>query len=498
MTSEVRLQDSSATLYAAFDRVRGKLDVSSFRSYLLSLIFLRHLSILHNVSKKAASVGFVESDRAVFDINIPLAARFNTLFEQRDESGNGARIDQALRLIENANTSTFSGLFAPVHFDRFQSIEGGDVLLRELLELLWRDQNAASESCTIVSLERSADLYEAAIAYFSEFEGKRGGEFSTPPAVCALLAEILDIGPEETVCDPVCGAGSLLISVCSNTRSRYGSSPQKVFGQDINQEACSLARMNLFIHGQYENLILQGDTLQSPRLVHNNELIKFDVVVSHPPFQLKWNAADAVNAAFPDRFYRGIPPDSKADFAFISHMLATLKEHTGRMAVVVAHGILFRGNIEGKIRQQLINENIIDAVISLPPKLFFNSSIPTAILLFKKIRGRDKDDIIFIDATRDFVKGKNINSFSSEQVHKIASTLESYKEIDGFSRLVSLAEIRDNDYNLSFTRYFDKDDSDSPPKIGIGELRSEREKLQTEIRRLDQELELHFKRLGFR
>lgn len=497
MTSEIQLQDSSATLYAAFDKVRGKLDVNSFRSYLLSLIFLRHLFILSNVSKKLVPAGVEGSDRAQFDIVIPPTAGFDFLFDQRDTPGNGARINHALHQIESANTSRFTDLFAPVHFDRFQSIEGGNYLLRELLELLWDDQNPISESFTIVSLERSADLYEAAIAYFSEFEGKRGGEFSTPPAVCTLLAGILDVGAEETVSDPVCGTGSLLVSICSNTRARYGRAPQKVFGQDINQEACSLARMNLLMHGQYENLILQGDTLQSPKLVHNNELIKFDAVVSHPPFQLRWDATEAVNAAFPERFYRGVPPDSKADFAFISHMLATLKEHTGRMAVIVAHGILFRGNIEGKIREQLITENVIDAIISLPPKLFFNTSIPTAILVFKKAKRCAKEDIIFIDATRDFIKGKNINSFSSEHIHRIVSTLETYSEISGFSRIVSLSEVRNNDYNLSFTRYFDENDSDASPKVSIAELRSDREKLLTEIQSLDQELQFQFKRLGF-
>ena len=253
----------------------------------------------------------------------------------------------------------------------------------------------------------------------------------------------------DRICDPTCGSGGLLI----NAAEQVPDGNFAVFGQEINGSTLALAKMNMFLHGLDNARIERGDTLNNPQLKEDDRLMQFNVVVANPPFSLdKWGAEDAHKDPY-SRYHRGIPPKSKADWAFISHMVETAVDDGGRVGVVVPHGVLFRGSSEGKIREAMIQENLLEAVIGLPEKLFFGTGIPAAILIFRK--GRKKEDVLFIDASSEFGTGTKQNRLTPENIEKILKTYEDFKTTDKYSYVATPKEIEENDYNLNIPRYVD-------------------------------------------
>ena len=273
-----------------------------------------------------------------------------------------------------------------------------------------------------------------------------------------------------------------------------GSKQYALFGQEAIGSTWSLAKMNMFLHGEDNHRIEWGDTIRNPKLQDaNGGLLHFDVVTANPPFSLdKWGHEDAESDHF-GRFRRGIPPKTKGDYAFISHMIETLKPETGRMGVVVPHGVLFRASSEGKIRKQLIDENLLDTVIGLPEKLFFGTGIPAAILLFKKHKTDNK--VLFIDASREFKSGKNQNALTSDNIQKIVDTYKARKNVDKYAYLATLEEIAENDYNLNIPRYVDTFEEEA--EIDLMAVRSERLALKTELADLDAEMAGYLEELGY-
>ena len=253
--------------------------------------------------------------------------------------------------------------------------------------------------------------------------------------------------------------------------------------------------MNMFLHGEDNHRIEWGDTIRNPLLKDKNGtgLLHFDVVTANPPFSLdKWGHEDAANDPY-GRFRRGVPPKTKGDYAFISHMIETLKPDTGRMGVVVPHGVLFRGSSEGKIRKQLIEENLLDTVIGLPEKLFFGTGIPAAILIFKKQKTDDK--VLFIDASREFETGKNQNQLTPENIQKIINTYKARETTDKYSYLANSEEIAENDFNLNIPRYVDTFEEEE--EIDLMVVRTERLALQKQLKNLEVEMEGYLKELGY-
>lgn len=283
---------------------------------------------------------------------------------------------------------------------------------------------------------------------------KKAGEFFTPRSISTLLAKLANPQEGARICDPACGSGSLLITAANE----IGSNNYSLFGQERTGATYSLARMNMFLHGIDSARIEWCDTLNNPQLIEQDKLMQFDIVVANPPFSLdKWGEENAKGDRF-NRFHRGVPPKSKGDFAFISHMIETAKRGSGRVAVIVPHGVLFRGSSEGKIRESLIKENLLDAVVGLPPQLFQSTGIPVAILVFDRSReaggkNENKKDVVFIDASREFEAGKNQNKLRDEDVAKIIDTYLNRKAIDKYSHIATIEEIAENDYNLNIPRY---------------------------------------------
>ena len=273
-----------------------------------------------------------------------------------------------------------------------------------------------------------------------------------------------------------------------------GSKKYALYGQEAIGSTWALAKMNMFLHSEDNHRIEWGDTIRNPKLLDNNGgLLHFDVVTANPPFSLdKWGFEDAENDHF-GRFHRAVPPKTKGDYAFISHMIETLKPETGRMGVVVPHGVLFRGSSEGTIRQKLIEENLLDAVIGLPSNLFFGTGIPAAILIFKK--QKIDNNVLFIDASREYKSGKNQNQLTEENIQKIVDTYRNGENVEKYAYLASLEEIRENDYNLNIPRYVDTFEEEA--EIDLMAVREERLALQTELAALEAEMEGYLKELGY-
>ena len=333
------------------------------------------------------------------------------------------------------------------------------------------------------------DAYEYLISQFASSAGKKAGEFYTPQQVSKILAKIVTMGKKriKSAYDPSCGSGSLLLRVSKEAEV------SDFYGQELNQSTYNLARMNMILHDvKYEDFdIQQGDSLENPRHLD----MRFEAVVANPPFSAKWSA----DKRFMDdeRFsaYGKLAPKSKADYAFVQHMIYQLDEN-GTMAVVLPHGVLFRGNAEGTIRKYLVEEkNYLDAVIGLPPNVFYGTGIPAAILVFKKCR-EDDADVYFIDASKYFEKFKNQNRLRNEDVERIVNAYAKRDEIDKFAHAVSLDEIKENDYNLNIPRYVDTFEEEEP--VDLDEVVNKLENQEKDIKAVDQEIEKYCNELGIK
>lgn len=331
------------------------------------------------------------------------------------------------------------------------------------------------------------DAYEYLIGQFASGAGKKAGEFYTPQEVSQILARIVTVGKKrlKSVYDPACGSGSLLLRI-----GRYVH-VERYFGQEMNNTTYNLARMNMILHDiHFDSFsIKQDDTLKNPEHLE----YKFEAVVANPPFSATWEGDKNPLNAQDERFspWGKLAPVNKADYAFITHMVHQLDE-TGTMAVVMPHGVLFRGAAEGVIRKALIERNYLDAVIGLPANLFYGTSIPACILVFKKCRTRD--DVLFIDSSKHFEKGKNQNRLRPSDIDKIIETYENWQDIDKYSHVATIDEIKENDYNLNIPRYVDTFEEEA--EIDIAAVAKDIRQIDAEMKEIDEKIATFTKELG--
>jgi type I restriction enzyme M protein len=313
--------------------------------------------------------------------------------------------------------------------------------------------------------------------------------------VSRLLAKLAAPKPGNTICDPACGSGSLLIQASQEVRSENFA----LYGQEVNGATWALARMNMFLHARDAARIEWCDTLNSPALVEGDHLMRFDVVLANPPFSLdKWGAENADTDQY-KRFWRGVPPKSKGDYAFITHMIEIAKRQSGRVAVIVPHGVLFRGGAEGRIRQQLIEENLLDAVVGLPANLFTTTGIPVAILIFDRSRedggaNMGRRDVLFIDASREFTPGKTQNVMDEAHVARVLETYSSRTEVARYSHRASPEEIAENDFNLNIPRYVDTFEAEE--EIDVAAVQKDIVRIEAELAEVRSKMAGYLKELG--
>ena len=491
----------NAAVWSACDTFRGTVDPSIYKDYVLTMLFLKYISdVWHDhYTRYQAEHGdhpelieeLLKNERFV----LPPQASFPALHAARHLPGNGERIDKALHAIEEANLGKLRDVFQDISFN---SNKLGDEaqkndILRHLLEDFAGPELNLRES-RVGSLDVIGNAYEFLIKNFATTAGKKAGEFYTPPEVSMLMARLMNPQPGEEICDPTCGSGSLLMKCSQLIRARSGGRRYALYGQEAIGSTWALAKMNMFLHAEDNHRIEWGDTLRNPRLLDSEGRLKrFDIVVANPPFSLeKWGHEGAAHDPH-QRFRRGIPPRTKADYAFILHMVETMKPDRGRMAVVVPHGVLFRGAAEGKIRRRLIEENLLDAVIGLPEKLFYGTGIPAAILV---LRQRKPDDtVLFIDASRSYQDGKNQNLLRPQDLDTIMDTVQARRSVDKYAHLATAAEIAGHDFNLNIPRYVNT--FEAAERIDLSAVRAERLKLQAELAVLEQKMAGFLKELGY-
>ena len=439
-------KDIEQVLWNACDSFRGKIDSSRYKDYILSVLFVKYLS---DVSKERREEYIKQYDGDMRRVERAMSrerfamdeqSTFDYLYANRNDAEIGQKINVALNHIEEHNSGKLCNVFRAIDFNSqvdFGEPKEKNTTLRNLLE----DFNGLDlRPSQLGSADIIGDAYEYMIAMFASDAGKKGGEFFTPSQVSELVASLVQPKENDRIYDPTCGSGGLLLKAYK----KVPSGKVAIYGQELNAQTWALCTMNMFLHGVDDARIWQGDTLSNPQNVEDDNLMKFQVVVANPPFSLdKWDSgflseaeADSKGkkkmSAELDQYHRfdwGVPPTSKGDYAFVLHMLSSLDAENGRMAVVLPHGVLFRGASEGKIRRQLVEMNLLDAVIGLPANLFYGTGIPACILVFKK--NRTCRDVLFIDASGDgnFEKGKNQNILRDSDITRIRDIRASEKRV---------------------------------------------------------------------
>jgi type I restriction enzyme M protein len=471
-------------LWRACDTFRGTIDASEYKNYLLVMLFVKYVSDSWTEHYEQLQVQYgddkerilrrLERERFV----LPPDCRFDDVYTKRNDTNLGEVINKALEQIEEANKLKLAGVFRNIDFNSEANLgqtRERNTRLKMLLEDFANPKLDLRPS-RIGNLDVIGNAYEYLIAKFAAGAGKKAGEFYTPGEVSELMAELVAPQPGERICDPTCGSGSLLIK-CANYVRRQGSDNYSLFGQEATGGTWALAKMNMFLHGVDSARVEWGDTIRNPKLLENDKLMRFEVVVANPPFSLdKWGADDVASDRF-KRFNRGIPPKGKGDFAFISHIVETMSLERGRVAVVVPHGVLFRGSSEGKIRQQLIAENLLDAVIGLPSNLFFGTGIPAAVLVFK--RNKPDNKVLFIDGSRDYADVKTQNNLRAADIAKIVAAYTQRETVEKYAYLAGFDEIQENDFNLNIPRYVDTFEEEA--EIDIGAVQAEIDGLEEEL-----------------
>ena len=493
--SKLTQQEINYQVWKACDTFRGTIDATQYKDYILTMLFIKYISDV-NKEKRADYLEKYNGDKERVEramkherFKVPEDSSFDYLYENRNADNLGELINIALENIEDANRSKLEKVFRNIDYNSEPNLGQTKDRNRRLKHLLTDFEGLDLRPSNLEGNDVIGDSYEYLIANFASDAGKKAGEFYTPAQVSTLLAKLVEPKEGDRVCDPTCGSGSLLLKVADE----IGSKNVSLNGQELNGSTWALARMNMFLHEMDNAHIQWGDTLNNPLLRENdNALTKYDVVVANPPFSLdKWGA-DNASADRYQRFHRGIPPKSKGDYAFITHMIETLNEH-GKAGVVLPHGVLFRGSSEGKIRKQLIDENLLKAVIGLPANLFFGTGIPATILVFDKNKG-DNTDVLFIDASNEFENAKNQNKLSDANIDKIIGTYKGWRTVDKYSYVASLDEIKENEYNLNIPRYVDTFEEEEP--VDIKATQEEIKAIKLQIGEVEKKLEQHLEALG--
>jgi type I restriction enzyme M protein len=498
----VNQDEINAVLFRACDTFRGAVSSAQYKEYILAMLFLKYLSDTwdeHVAEYRLRYPGDEERVQRMLSRErfvLPPESHFQYLFAHREADDIGQQINIAFAGLEEANRAKLENVFRGVNFNS-ESILGQTKDRNRRLKNLLHDFNVPAldlRPSRIGTIDVIGNAYEYLIGYFASQAGKKGGEFYTPREVAELLATLLSPPKGSTICDPACGSGSLLIRVANHVAEH----DYDLYGQEVNGETWALCRMNLFLHGVDKARIEWGDTLNNPKLLEENprtgaqSLKKFDIVVANPPFSLdKWGAEEAAKDPF-RRYTRGIPPKSKADYAFITHMVETADPKHGRVGVIVPHGVLFRGGAEKKIRQKLLEEGVIETVIGLPANLFFGTGIPAAILLLR--RGRAERDVLFVDASHEFEPGKKQNRLREADIARIAGTVAARKSEPKYAHVASFDEIQENEYNLNIPRYVDTFEAEAP--VDLAATQRIIADLEQELARTRTAMKKHLEALG--
>ena len=499
--------DITSKLWEMANKLRGTMDASEYKNYILPFMFYRYLSEnqdeylkangledFYEVTTEEEKEDYLEEISKGIGYAIDPAYTWNKIVSKIEN--HKIKASDFQDMFDSFNTNAKRNELAEADFANvFSDVNLGDNRLGSST-----NERAKALNDIVVMINEFTfkddsgrdvlgDVYEYLIGQFAANAGKKGGEFYTPHEVSQVLAKIVTIdaegaGSQFRVYDPTMGSGSLLLTVQKELPHGDEAGSVDFYGQELNTTTYNLARMNLMMHGvNYRNMELKrADTLDADWPFDEKDgaqiPLKFDAVVANPPYSQNWNIKD-VDREKDTRFKGyGVAPASKADYAFVLHGLYHL-DKAGTMAIVLPHGVLFRGASEGKIRKNIIDNNLLDAVIGLPANLFYGTSIPTCVLVFKGREARQNKDILFIDASNDFEKGKNQNKLTSDNIKNIIDTYRNRENVEKYSHVASLAEIKENDYNLNIPRYVDTFEEEEV--IPLSEVAQELTEVKAEI-----------------
>ena len=449
----ISLNQLESHLWESANILRGPVDAADFKTYIFPLLFFKRIcdvwdeeyqEIVDETGDEQLA-WFPESHR----FQIPEDCHWNDV---RTKASNvGAALQRAMREIEKANPDTLYGVFGDAQWSNKERLP--DALLKDLIEhfsqLPLGNQNVASDLL--------GDAYEYLIKKFADATNKKAGEFYTPRSVVRLMIDMLDPKEAETIYDPACGTGGMLLAAVQHVKEMHGDVKRlwgKLYGQEKNLTTSSIARMNLFLHGIEDFQVVRGDTLRNPAFFDGDRLAAFDCVIANPPFSLeKWGEDLWLNDPF-GRNFAGLPPSSSGDFAWVQHMVKSMAEVSGRMAVVLPQGALFRKGAEGEIRQKLLEMDLVEAVIGLAPNLFYGTGLAACILVLRKRKStKHKKKVLIADASRLFRRGRAQNYLEPEHAAEILGWYRGFADVQDAVRVVSLDEIKAEDWTLNISRY---------------------------------------------
>jgi type I restriction enzyme M protein len=454
-TSYISLPELEQYLWGAANILRGPVDKADFKSYIFPLLFFKRLSDVYEEEYASALqesggddeyASFPEQHKFI----LPAGTHWKDVRETTQNVGQLLQL--AFREIEKANSDRLYGIFGDVVWTNKERLS--DELLINLIDH-FSTKNLSNSN---VSSDILGQAYEYLIKKFADISKRKAGEFYTPRTIVHLMVNILKPQEGESIYDPACGSGGMLLEAYEHVKNTGGDYRQlKLCGQEKNLTTSSIARINLFLHGIDDFRIERNDTLRYPVFTENDQLSNFDIVIANPPFSLEnWGHENWAHDPF-GRNFAGVPPRGSADYAWVQHMIVSMSKKSGRAAIVLPHGILFRGDSESSIRKNLVEEDLLDCIIGLGPNLFYGTAISACILIFSRNKAVSKQNkILFIDASQLYKKGKNQNFFLPEHASRVTDLYNQYTDVQNCSRVVTIEEIRANQYNLNIPRYVEK------------------------------------------
>jgi type I restriction enzyme M protein len=437
----LKKSDLYASLWASCDQLRGGMDASQYKDYILTLLFVKYVS-----------------DKAKTDpnslIDVPAGGSFDDMLAAKGDKEIGDRFNKIIAKLAEANG--LRNVIDQADFNDEEKLGKGKEMQDRLSKLVTIFNDLDFRGSRAEGDDLLGDAYEYLMRHFATESGKSKGQFYTPAEVSRILAKVVGIGPttrqDQTVYDPACGSGSLLLKAAAEAPRGM-----TIYGQEKDNATWALSKMNMILHGNEIAEIEKGDTITNPQFTKGDRLRTFDYIVMNPPFSVKsWN--NGLEKGY-GRFEYGSPPEKNGDYAFLLHALTSLKS-TGKAAIILPHGVLFRGNAEATIRTRLLKQGFIKGIIGLPANLFYGTGIPACIVILDKENAQSRTGVFMIDASKGFKKDGNKNRLRSQDIHKIVDTFNKHIEIDRYSRMVPMSEIADpkNDYNLNIPRYLDSSD----------------------------------------
>lgn len=496
MGSKLTLAQLEQFLWKSADILRGKIDSSDYKKYIFGLLFYKRIGDVWDEEYQKVITEYNDKSLAEADYNhrfqVPKDCKWSVIAETSENIGQ--KLNDIFDKITNVNSPKLDKIFDDLDFankDRFPN---------ETIQRLVNHFSQYNFGGNYISSDLLGDAYEYLIKQFAADAGKKGGEFYTPREVERIIIGIVKPHQKDHIYDPAVGSGGFLLEAYNYLKDKSNEQVARTlyfYGQEINISTFAIAKINMFLHGLDSADIRRGDTLANPQFLNNmDNLQTFDIVVANPPYSIKdWEFELFKNDKYGRTQDYELPPQKNADYAFVLHILKSLNVN-GRAGIVLPHGVLFRSGSEGRIREQIIKNDLLEAVIGLPPKLFYGTGIPAAILIFNRNKPENKKNkILLIDAEHDFLEGKNQNTLRKQDIDKIIKAYDQYQGVEKYARVVDIKEIEENEYNLNVRRYIDSNDEQEA--IDVKKVWQELKILDTQREKINSKVADFIKKLGY-